>query len=83
MADQFSVLNVFRYITVRTFISFFTGFALCLIWGPHFINRLKLKHFGQTIREDGPQTHKKKSRHAHNGRMVDSSEYGRTVSSLD
>ena len=61
MADQFSVLNVFRYITVRTFISFFTGFALVIIWGPHFINRLKLKHFGQTIREDGPQTHKKKA----------------------
>lgn len=61
MADQFSVLNVFRYITVRTFISFFTGFALCLIWGPHFINSLKLKHFGQSIREDGPQTHKKKA----------------------
>lgn len=61
MADQFSVLNVFRYITVRTFISFFTGFSLCLIWGPHFINSLKLKHFGQSIREDGPQTHKKKA----------------------
>lgn len=61
MADQFSVLNVFRYITVRTFISFFTGFSLCIIWGPHFINSLKQKHFGQSIREDGPQTHKKKA----------------------
>lgn len=61
MADQYSVMNVFRYITVRTFISFFTGFSLCLIWGPHFINRLKQKHFAQSIREDGPQTHKKKA----------------------
>ena len=61
MADQFSVLNVFRYITVRTFISFFTGFFLCLIWGPYFIERLRQKHFGQSIREDGPQTHKKKA----------------------
>lgn len=61
MADQYSVLNVFRYITVRTFISFFTGFFLCLIWGPHFINSLKQKHFGQSIRDDGPQAHKKKA----------------------
>lgn len=59
MADQYSVMNVFRYITVRTFISFFTGFFLCLIWGPHLIDRLK--NFGQSIREDGPQTHKKKA----------------------
>lgn len=61
LADQYSVMNVFRYITVRTFISFFTGFFLCLIWGPHFIQRLKEKHFGQAIRDDGPQTHKKKA----------------------
>ncbi|MGZ3690404.1 MAG: phospho-N-acetylmuramoyl-pentapeptide-transferase [Pseudobdellovibrio sp.] len=61
LADQYSVMNVFRYITVRTFISFFTGFFLCLIWGPYFINRLKEKHFGQSIRDDGPQTHKKKA----------------------
>jgi len=61
LADQYSVLNVFRYITVRTFISFFTGFFLCLIWGPYFIERLKKKHFGQAIRDDGPQTHKKKA----------------------
>jgi len=61
MADQYSVFNIFRYITVRTFISFFTGFFLCLIWGPHFIHRLRQKHFGQSIRDDGPQSHKKKS----------------------
>lgn len=61
LSDQYSVLNVFRYITVRTFISFFTGFFLCLIWGPQFIEKLKQKHFGQAIRSDGPQTHIKKA----------------------
>ncbi len=60
-ADQYSVMNVFRYITVRSFISFFTGFFLCLIWGPRFIEKLKEKHFGQSIRDDGPQSHKKKA----------------------
>ena len=61
MADQFSPLNVFRYITVRTFISFFTAFFLCWMWGPLFIRRLAERHFGQSIRDDGPQSHKKKT----------------------
>lgn len=60
-ADQLSALNVFRYITVRTFISFFTAFLLCWLWGPHFIRRMKNYQIGQTIREDGPQTHLKKA----------------------
>lgn len=61
MADQVSALNVFRYITVRTFISFFTAFFLCWMWGPYFIRRLREKQIGQSIREDGPQSHKKKA----------------------
>ena len=61
MADHFSPLNVFRYITVRTFIAFFTSFFFCWMWGPHFIKRLQMKHFGQSIRDDGPQSHKKKA----------------------
>lgn len=61
MADHFSALNVFRYITVRTFISFFTAFFLCWLWGPYFIRRLKDYQIGQSIRDDGPQTHKKKA----------------------
>ena len=59
LADHISAFNVFRYITVRTFISFFTGFFLCLIWGPNLIE--KLKNFKQAIREDGPQSHQKKA----------------------
>lgn len=61
LSNEFTPLNVFRYITVRTFIAFFTAFFLCLIWGPYFIRRLREKHFGQAIRDDGPQTHKKKT----------------------
>jgi phospho-N-acetylmuramoyl-pentapeptide-transferase len=52
--------NVLRYITFRTFLSFFTGFAVCYFLGPYFIQTLKRRHFGQSIRDDGPQTHKKK-----------------------
>lgn len=59
-SDVFSALNVFRYITFRTFVSFFTAFLVCWIWGPFFIRRMVRKQVGQSIRDDGPQTHKKK-----------------------
>jgi phospho-N-acetylmuramoyl-pentapeptide-transferase len=59
-AHHFGALNVFRYITFRTFLSFFTAFFVCWITGPYFIRTLVRRHFGQSIREDGPQTHKKK-----------------------
>jgi phospho-N-acetylmuramoyl-pentapeptide-transferase len=52
--------NVFRYITFRTFMSFFTAFMVCYLIGPYFIQTLRKRHFGQSIRDDGPQTHKKK-----------------------
>lgn len=61
LTDQSSLFNIFRYITVRTFISFFTAFLLCWIWGPFFIRRLVYKQIGQSIRDDGPQSHKKKA----------------------
>lgn len=59
-SHHFSALNVFRYITFRTFASFFTAFFVCWLAGPYFIQHLRKRHFGQSIRDDGPQTHKKK-----------------------
>ena len=59
-SGEFSALNVFRYITFRTFISFYTGFIVCWWVGPFFIKQLVRKQVGQSIREDGPKTHKKK-----------------------
>lgn len=60
-AGELSALNVFRYITVRTFIAFFTAFLLCWMWGPYFIRRLMERQIGQSIRADGPQSHQKKA----------------------
>lgn len=60
LSDSISAFNVFRYITFRTFISFFTGFLLCWLFGPYFIRTLIRRQVGQSIRDDGPQTHKKK-----------------------
>lgn len=59
-AHHISGFNVFRYITFRTFISFFTAFFVCWMVGPYFIQRLINRQIGQSIRDDGPQSHKKK-----------------------
>jgi phospho-N-acetylmuramoyl-pentapeptide-transferase len=61
LSDRISAFNVFRYITFRTFISFFTAFFVCWATGPYFIRRLVAKQIGQSIREEGPQSHKKKA----------------------
>ncbi len=55
-----SAFNVFRYITFRAFVSFFTTFLVCYLMGPRFIRHLVKRHFGQNVRDDGPQTHLKK-----------------------
>lgn len=60
-SEYVSAFNVFRYITFRTFVAFFTGFLTCLWFGPLYIARLRSRQIGQTIRDDGPQTHKKKA----------------------
>ncbi len=59
-SDQLSGFNVFRYITFRTFVAFFSAFLICWLWGPKFIRRLKRNQYGQVVRDDGPQTHLKK-----------------------
>jgi phospho-N-acetylmuramoyl-pentapeptide-transferase len=60
LSDHVSAFNVFRYITFRTFVAFFTGFLVCWVSGPFFIRSLVAKQMGQVIRDDGPQSHKKK-----------------------
>lgn len=60
-SDQWSALNVFRYITFRTFVAFFSVFFLSLYLGPRFIQHLRNRQLGQSIRDDGPQSHKKKA----------------------
>lgn len=60
LKDDISVLNVFKYLTFRTFVAFLTAFLFCWLMGPKFIRRLKNRQYGQTIRDDGPQSHLKK-----------------------
>jgi phospho-N-acetylmuramoyl-pentapeptide-transferase len=52
--------NVFKYITFRSFLAFIIATVISILWGKRFIALMKLRQFGQTIREEGPETHKKK-----------------------
>lgn len=56
-ADQFSVLNVTRYITFRAGAALLTALFISLIFSPWFIRKLKAKQIGQVVRDDGPQSH--------------------------
>ena len=57
-ADQFSVFNVFRYLTFRTGGAVMTALVVSFIFGPVLIEILKShQKGGQPIRTDGPETH--------------------------
>ncbi len=57
-ADDGGLLNLIRYITLRTGGAAVTALALSLILGPSLIRWLKLQQGeGQPIREDGPPSH--------------------------
>lgn len=59
--DKVSVFNIFRYITFRSAYAAVTALFLCFILGPRLIRYLQKVKIGQSIREDGPQTHLTKS----------------------
>jgi phospho-N-acetylmuramoyl-pentapeptide-transferase len=59
--DQFSIFNLFRYITFRTASASLTALFLSLLLGPWLIRKLKEFQVGQYIREDGPQSHRAKA----------------------
>ena len=55
------VLNVLRYITVRTALASISSLFLGLILGPWMIRRLRSLQIGQFIREEGPRSHQTKA----------------------
>ncbi len=59
--DQFSILNVMRYITFRTAYASLTALIISLLLGPWLISRLKQFQIGQYIREEGPTAHHAKA----------------------
>ena len=61
LSKYLSVLNVFRYITFRTACALVVALLVAFLLGPRVIEYLRRVKAGQSIREDGPGTHLKKS----------------------
>lgn len=57
----FHPFRIFRYLTFRTAFAFMTALLIALFIGPFVIQKLREFQIGQFIREDGPQSHLKKS----------------------
>ena len=55
--DQYTFLNVFKYLTFRTGLAMFTSMILVLLIGSPFINLFSAKQILDPIREDGPSEH--------------------------
>jgi phospho-N-acetylmuramoyl-pentapeptide-transferase len=53
--------RVFGYITTRVALASLTAMAIGLAMGPWMIGKLREWSFGQHIREEGPQSHRKKA----------------------
>ncbi len=57
LRETFGVFNVFGYISFRAAAAMATALVLCMVLYPPFIRLLQRKKLGQSIRDDGPQTH--------------------------
>ncbi len=57
LIDQFSFLNVFKYLTFRTGLSLMTSLIIVFLIGPGLIKIFSTKHITGPIRQDGPIDH--------------------------
>ena len=57
LSEYLSVLNVFRYITVRAAFAAITAFVLTIIIGNILIKKFKEKGVVQAVRKEGPKKH--------------------------
>jgi phospho-N-acetylmuramoyl-pentapeptide-transferase len=56
-----SAFNVFSYLTLRAILSTLTALLIAILIGPAMIRWLQRMQIGQTVRNDGPQSHLSKS----------------------
>jgi phospho-N-acetylmuramoyl-pentapeptide-transferase len=61
LAQFDSGFGVFRYITLRTIMAVLTALLISFLVGPPMIRRLSQYKIGQTVRNDGPQSHLSKA----------------------
>ncbi len=61
LTEYHSGFRVFQYLTLRAILGVLTALAFSLLFGPAMIRWLTRYQIGQTVRDDGPQTHLKKA----------------------
>lgn len=57
LAQFYSGFNVFQYLTMRAILGALTSLFIALMIGPMLIRSLSKYQIGQTVRDDGPETH--------------------------
>ncbi|MDD5299629.1 MAG: phospho-N-acetylmuramoyl-pentapeptide-transferase [Gallionella sp.] len=57
LAQDIRFFSVFNYITLRTVLSAMTALLISFMIGPLMIRKLTAYKIGQSVRNDGPQTH--------------------------
>ena len=71
LGDKIGWLRVFRYTSTRILAAAITALLLSFILGPWFIERLKARQIGETIRDRRPADPQEEGRHADDGRLAD------------
>ncbi|MGD8419986.1 MAG: phospho-N-acetylmuramoyl-pentapeptide-transferase, partial [Gammaproteobacteria bacterium] len=57
LTQYYSGFNVFGYLTMRTILGVLTALLISLIVGPVMINYLGSYNIGQSVRNEGPESH--------------------------
>ena len=57
LGHDIRAFNVFSYITLRAVLAMLTALMISFIVGPTMIRKLTAYKIGQSVRDDGPQTH--------------------------
>lgn len=61
LSQYVSAFQVFNYLTFRSILGILTALVISLVFGPYIIRRLNYHQIGQSIRDDGPESHLSKS----------------------
>ena len=75
LANDINGFNVFNYITLRAVMATLTALVISFVVGPSMIRKLTDYKVGQSVRDDGPQTHLIKAGTPTMGRLNHSCDY--------
>ncbi len=61
LSEYISGFAVFQYLTLRGILGVLTALAISVLFGPMMIRKLQHYQIGQSVRDDGPQSHLSKA----------------------